>query len=271
MKRSRGFTFLEVLLACAIVVILAAVMAVSIQASFNLKFAADRAIRVIRDSDNTGDVWVKDVRNMLPPSAYSQQDVQNGDLNVDPLTGLTTQPTSSTSGTSNTGTVSGGIEGASTTQPAAMFGSFQADAQNLNFYTTGTNPNAQVNGGVEYVHYGLGQQTGGGTALVRQVETNLLSQNDPTQFPTGLPAETIVPDVLSVQFSYYDGTEWTNTWDSTALDQLPFAIKMQLQVAGDTPKDPNRTITRFAAIQCATTQPNNGGDATGSVSGLTGN
>ena len=263
MRNRRGFTFLEVLLAVAIVVALVAVMADTIAASFKLKASTDQAILVVRDAENTGDTWLQDVRNALPPSGYSQQDVQEGTYSVDPVTGLTTQPATQSS---TDGTVSGGVVG-SQAMPQYLFGPFNGDSGTMQFYTSGTDPNAQVQAGVLYVQYALESQGNGGNALVRHVESNLLGQNDPTTFPSGLPVEVIVSNVESIEFDYFDGTNWNSTWDSTSVDQLPFAVKMTLTIAARN-GEPEHTVTRYAAVQCAMTPPIN--NDTGSTSGLTG-
>lgn len=279
MKNRRGFTLLEVLLAMAIAVIVVATMAGTITASFNLKRAAEIAVETVRDAENTGNTWEIDMRNIVPPSAYSQQDVQQGNLTVDPMTGLTTQPSTSTTGTTGTtgtsGTATGGITGqfGSNDEPYYLFGPFYGDSQSITCYTTGTEPTAPLNSGVIFVEYSLARQNDGTTALMRQVETNMLGDNDPSTFPSGLPAEVIVPNVQNVEFDYFDpvALQWTNFWDSTSVDQLPMAVRMILTVNGDRPGEPQRTITRVAAIPCATTQPNNAGATTGNVTGLLGN
>ena len=55
-----------------------------------------------------------------------------------------------------------------------------------------------------------------------------------------LPAEQLLlSDVENVFFLYHDGTDWQETWDSTA-DQtrkLPRAIKVQIQLAGASPAE----------------------------------
>jgi len=264
MRNRKGFTFLEVLLAVAIVVALVAVMADTIGASFKLKNATEQAIQGVRDAENTGDTWLADVRSALPPSGYSQVDVQNGDYSVDPITGLTTQPATQSS---TTGTASGGVVG-SQPMPSYLFGPFYGDTGTMQFYTSGQDPNAQVQAGVLYVQYSLEQQSNGTNALVRRVETNLLGDNDPTTFPSGLPTEVIVANVESVDFEYYDGTNWTSTWDSTSVDQLPFAARMTLSIAADASGQPAHTITRYAAMQCAAVPPT--ATDTGTSSGLTG-
>jgi hypothetical protein len=127
-----------------------------------------------------------------------------------------------------------------------LHGSFQststsntvAGQASPNFYTaTGpldeTSPWAEV----QRVSYVLQASTNGsgGRDLLRSVSRNLL------------PALTDQPErqwlmsgVQSIQFSYHDGTQWRETWDSTTADPVtgvsntvPKAIKVQIQLASD--------------------------------------
>ena len=201
--------------------------------------------------------------------------MQQETLTVDPLTGLTTQPSTSTTGTTSSTTVSGGITGAlgSDDMPYYLFGPFYGDAQSISCYTTGTEPTAPMQGGVLFVRYALAQQNNGTMALTRQVESNLLGDNDPSTF-TGLPAEVIVPNVQSVEFDYFDPVQlqWTNYWDSTSVDQLPMAVRMILTVNGDRAGKPARHDHPRGRRSVPTTQPNNAADGdTGGVTGLLGN
>jgi type II secretion system protein J len=75
-----------------------------------------------------------------------------------------------------------------------------------------------------------------GRDLIRGVTQNLLS--------TGTVApdqQTLLQDVQNLQFSYYDGTNWNDTW-STTLSNIPVAIKVSIDFAaqkGNTPTQPS--------------------------------
>ncbi|MCG6154851.1 prepilin-type N-terminal cleavage/methylation domain-containing protein [Rubinisphaera margarita] len=66
----------------------------------------------------------------------------------------------------------------------------------------------------------------------------------------GLP----VPELVSMEFLYFDGIDWYEEWDSTALETLPKAIQVTavLQITGQSSSDPNpglmKTVSRVIAI-----------------------
>lgn len=84
-------------------------------------------------------------------------------------------------------------------------------------------------GDIQKVTYGLqssSDSTNGSKDLIRAVTRNLLS--------TGAEDEDdqrIMSGVQSVSFSYYDGSEWLDTWDDTTQTNLPFAVRVNLQLA----------------------------------------
>ena len=74
-----------------------------------------------------------------------------------------------------------------------------------------------------------------GRDLFRSVTRNLLAtvEEQPVLQP-------LVSRVENIYFSYYDGSQWRDTWDSTTPDtttgqtnMLPTAIKVQIQPAGE--------------------------------------
>jgi type II secretion system protein J len=44
--------------------------------------------------------------------------------------------------------------------------------------------------------------------------------------------EEIAPDIVGLRFRYYDGTDWMETWDSTASRSLPRLIEVTVHVKG---------------------------------------
>jgi len=66
----------------------------------------------------------------------------------------------------------------------------------------------------------------------------------------GLP----LPELVSMEFLYFDGTDWYEEWDSTSLEMLPRAIQVTvvLQITGQSTSDPNPdliyTLSRIIAI-----------------------
>jgi type II secretion system protein J len=94
------------------------------------------------------------------------------------------------------------------------------------FTANGTLVDDQPWGDVEKVDYMLQSPTNhvnySGHDLVRGVTRNLLAIN------TVLPEpQTLLQDVQNLQFSYYDGTNWNDSW-STTLSNIPIAIKVMI-------------------------------------------
>jgi type II secretory pathway component PulJ len=88
---------------------------------------------------------------------------------------------------------------------------------------------------VQKVSYLLMNSTNGGVGrdLFRSVTRNLLAA---VEEPPVL--QPLVSRIENINFSYYDGNQWRDTWDSTAPDtttgqtnMLPTAIKVQIQPA----------------------------------------
>lgn len=65
-----------------------------------------------------------------------------------------------------------------------------------------------------------------GKDLVRVVSRNLLStvQDQPSQ-------QWLLSGVQNITFSYFDGSNWQDAWDSTTSSNLPTAIKVQIDLA----------------------------------------
>lgn len=61
-----------------------------------------------------------------------------------------------------------------------------------------------------------------GHDIVRGVTRNLLAVNSVSPEP-----QTLLQDVGNLQFSFYDGTNWNNTW-STTTSNVPVAIKVNI-------------------------------------------
>lgn len=104
------------------------------------------------------------------------------------------------------------------------------------YTTTGLLSPNEPWGDIQKVTYGLQDSTDGnstGKQLVRSVTRNLLS--------TGMEDEDdqfLADGVQSLTFSYFDGTDWLDTWDDTVETNLPMAVRVSIQLAS---KDPNQT------------------------------
>jgi len=82
---------------------------------------------------------------------------------------------------------------------------------------------------VQLVEYYLSPKADGGNgrSLVRVVTRNLL----PVQTTTP-DVQTLLSGISNATIDYYDGSQWTDTWDSSATTTLPKAIRFQIVLAG---------------------------------------
>jgi type II secretion system protein J len=92
------------------------------------------------------------------------------------------------------------------------------------FYTTsgsidGWNPFSEV----QMVSFALGASNDGSNTktLYRLVTRNLLPAADTTA-----DQQPLLTGLSDATFEFYDGSEWTDTWDSTVSNTLPAAIKV---------------------------------------------
>ena len=97
------------------------------------------------------------------------------------------------------------------------------------FYTSaGQMDNIVPWGDIERVTYLLVDSTNRapGMDLYRAVTRNLLSQaqDPPVQ-------QRLMGGVQGLVFTFYDGDQWIDSWDSAAQTNLPMAIKVQIQLA----------------------------------------
>ena len=103
------------------------------------------------------------------------------------------------------------------------------DADALLLHSTAHTPGpTETRSGVRRVEIALATlEDEPGLALVRRITTNLLAPE--TVEP---PNEVLCRDVLAFNLRYFDGSDWLDTWDSAAQDNvLPLAVEITLEVA----------------------------------------
>jgi hypothetical protein len=162
------------------------------------------------------------------------------------------------------GTDAGGIKG--------------VDADSLEFHTThvyvdntlsiGQTTNTPLVGGIGKVVLLLEEdsETKDGTyLLLRQVTTDLLAPTEMT------PEEQVLcRGVVSLNFSYFDGSSWVDEWDSTAdSNSLPTAMEIDIQVAHKDrhlPEMQKRRLVQSFAIPCKSATTTDTGTATSGTS-----
>lgn len=111
-----------------------------------------------------------------------------------------------------------------TTVKTSMDGQVSPD-----FYTaTGTLDDLVPWGDVQKISYLLRASNNGGSGkeLIRATTRNLLAiiQDPPEE-------QSLLNGVENLTFSFYDGTQWQTSWDSTTQTNFPTAIKVEIQLA----------------------------------------
>jgi hypothetical protein len=174
--------------------------------------------------------------------------------------------------TSNGGTISTGPQNSGTTD--------STNTLPVNQTVSSAIPIAVV-GDVRRVTYWLvgGDGTGSGEGLAR-MEAKLPTSDDITNLlPPNIGNEAayiLAPEVRNVQFQYWDGTNWNDTWDSTTLGAdgktpigSPQGIAVTLDIAqGDGPDAPVKTFRQFIRIGTSngtTVQTATGTQAAGTI------
>ncbi len=137
---------------------------------------------------------------------------------------------SSQSGQSGQPASSVGARPAAASNPNLGLGASSQGQASAEFYTaTGLIGDASPWGEVQKVSYYLAQPTNNvvGRDLIRSVTRNLL----PT-LAEQPEDQWLMSGVESIFFTFYDGTQWGDSWDSTTQPtQLPLAIKVTIQLA----------------------------------------
>ncbi len=123
------------------------------------------------------------------------------------------------------GTLQGGI------QSGVVNGTVSQNNGITIFTTTGTLSESAPWGDVQKVSYQLQEPAGGargtGKDLIRSVTRNLL--------PTAVEENEdhwLAGNIEQLQFDYYNGNNWNDTWDSSAGNtNLPVAVRVRIQPA----------------------------------------
>jgi prepilin-type N-terminal cleavage/methylation domain-containing protein len=227
----RAFTLLELLVALAIVTVLAGAMVASLRVAFKAKAACEAATDSTRSVDLAFELLRQDLMNAMPE--------------------LT-----------NTPTVTGPMEGTD-----------NGSLDDLNFFTTASAPDGpDANMDVKQVEWladmptagptngtvsSAPASTTGGRCLLRRVTRNVLASVTPT------PVEQMIcRNVSALNFRYYDGTDWNDSWDSDAQGQaLPMAVEVTLQLqvppadASSGAPPTTKTYVRVFQVACSSLQP----------------
>jgi type II secretion system protein J len=192
----KGFTLIEMLLTVAIcaIVLLAinGVFATAVHLRDKTSDAVEEALPVTRALE----ILYRDLKGAVGPGGYLAGDFRCG-----------VQATGATMGLSG-----------------------EAGSAGLDFYTTtGVISKAAPWGDLQEVFYELkspSDQNQTGMDLVRCVNRNLLAMT--TQTPA---IQRLMGNVQTLEFECYDGSQWRNTWDTSASDtNLPLVVRVRIQL-----------------------------------------
>lgn len=231
-RQPEAFTLLEVLLAVAVfAVVLVAIHGV-FYGALRLRNKTVQTIEAAVPLQHAISIMKRDLANIVTPGGTFF-----GQLQTTPTTGMVSGQFGQNAATPGQGAILQGLA-----SPA--------------FHTaSGIIDDAVPWGEVEKVFYHLAEPTNhtAGKDLYRSVTRNLLPtlQEQPED-------QWLLSGVQSIFFTFYDGTQWVETWDSTmASTLLPEAIKVQIQLTQE-PDDPLRRepveLVVPLAVQASTNQ-----------------
>ena len=207
-KSRDAFTLIELILAIGIAaIVLLAVNAVFF-AALRLRDATSDAVDAATPVDQTVATIRRDLQCAVTPKV---------------------------SGTSSgvTGTLSGDFKVGSVTS----MGIGEVVAAEMYTATGALSANAPW-GDIQRVTYELKAPSGGaaGMDLYRSITRNLLTETTPD-----VEDQLMIRGVESVKFSCYDGSQWSDTWDTTdptsVSTNLPAAVRVDIQPAGGSAKN----------------------------------
>jgi len=85
---------------------------------------------------------------------------------------------------------------------------------------------------------------------------SLLAAEEGTLTDIERQAEPLAPEVLGIEFEYFDGQQWLEEWDSDALGGLPVAIRIALALAPETASAASRGLWgMFSSSSTAPAEP----------------
>jgi prepilin-type N-terminal cleavage/methylation domain-containing protein len=195
-----AFTLLELIVAMSLMVVVSSCLYTALYTGFRAYRSAQAAVDPTSAAINVIELLKQDIGGVLPPGGT--------------LAGAFI------------GTDSGGLKG--------------VDADSLEFHTTHvyvddtqwsgpTTTTTPLVGGIGKVALLLeedSEKKDGTYLLLRQVTTDLLAprQMEPEE-------QVLCRNVVSLNFRYFDGTGWVDSWDSTAdANSLPLAVEVDLQI-----------------------------------------
>ena len=281
-SRRRGYTLLEILVASAIAVLLMAALYVTVELQLRHAQAGREVIEqstLVRAlmSRVSGDIN-SCIGPAMPASTSSTSSQAAGTTAGAATSGTgTTGSTGSTSpsgGASGSGTSGSGSSSGSTSSTPSSSSSvvvnnsvhvnlIQGDAGQLTLTVSqwprelNLSPDAAADvqpivSDLRRITYWLAGGEGNALGLARQEMKLVTSDDASTLIPPNIPdeaAHVIAEEVKSLTFSYFDGSQWQDTWDST-----------QPGADGATPKGPPLAVAIVIGIPAPGAQRTNNGN-----------
>jgi type II secretion system protein J len=216
LRRTHGFTLIELVVALAMVAIIAGSLATSLWTAYHATQRTEAAVAPSRQASIMMDYLAPDFQNAMQTS------------------------------TTNPQTLIGNFEG---TQAQDDRGH---EADDVIFFSTTESPqHVDANGEIKQIEYTVEHLSGSNDyALVRRVTRNLLAQ-----IQAAPDEEIICRNVSSFTLQYFDGSNWNTTWDSTQEDKtIPAAVQVKVELEDPTTisKTPPVTYERIIPLLCST-------------------
>lgn len=207
-----GFTLIEVILAVGIFSVVLVAINTAFFAALRLRQKGTEALEEALPLDYALSLLRRDLANAVPPGGVLAGDFRSGNS----LGGM---------GGSSSKSGATASSGASRGLGTAQYGG-------LDFFTTTSALTDDAPwGDVQEVNYQLQDPADRlhtyGRDLVRTVTRNLLATSGQVA-----DVQKLVGNVENLDFSYFDGTQWRDTWDTSAGDTgLPRAVRVSIRLA----------------------------------------
>jgi type II secretion system protein J len=199
-SNNRAFTLIEMILAVGVAALVLAVIGGVFFAALHLREVTQAAVDEATPVDQALAVMRRDLQCVVTPTNGTSK-ILSGDFRVGALT-------------------SAGIS-----QPVAI----------EMFTATGALSDNAPWGDIQKVTYELkdpADRNGPGRDLYRSITRNILAATTPD-----VEDQWMLGGVQSIEFSCFDGSQWSDVWDTTGVTSvstnLPVAVRVRIQLAGN--------------------------------------
>jgi type II secretion system protein J len=210
-ERRPAFTLIEVILALGIFAIVMVAINTAFFAALRLRQRSSEALEQTLPLDHALATLHRDLINAVPPGGVLAGDFRSGGL---------------------AGSMGGGSTKSASNNSGANRGLGTAQYGGLDFFTsTGALSEDAPWGDIQEVNYQLQDPPDRlhtyGRDLVRTVTRNLLATSS-----QAADVQRLLGNIETLDFSYYDGTQWRDSWDTSAGDtNLPHAVRVNIRLA----------------------------------------